>query len=91
MDGKRIAMSESGVEDMAGIGNSQSREDDMNMFQNELLRLESLVIQNDRKSLFTLLTIHPHYLLIKINYSYNNRILVCCKFNNQLNNKVVLK
>ena len=53
MDGKRIAMSESGVEDMAGIGNSQSREDDMNMFQNELLRLESLVIQNDRKSLFS--------------------------------------
>ena len=53
IDGKRIAMTEDGLEDMAGVGKTLTKEDDLKLFESELKRLEKLVKQNDRKSLFS--------------------------------------
>ena len=53
IDGKKISVTESGIEDMAGLGNSQTREEELNSFDKELTRLVTLVKQNDRKALFS--------------------------------------
>ena len=53
IDGKKIAMSDEGLEDMAGVAKTLTKEDELKLFDSELKRLESLVKQNDRKSLFS--------------------------------------
>ena len=55
MDGKKISVTESGVEDMAGLGNTQTREEDLMSFDKDLARLVQLANLNDRKSFFSLL------------------------------------
>ena len=53
IDGKKISVTESGVEDMAGLGNTQTREEELSTFDKELSRLLMLEKQNERKGLFS--------------------------------------
>ena len=51
MDAKKISVSETGLEDLAGLGNTKTNEEEVKVFETEMAHLEALVKQNDRKGI----------------------------------------
>ena len=49
MDAKKISVSETGLEDLAGLGNTKTNEEEIKVFETEMANLEALVTKNDRK------------------------------------------
>jgi hypothetical protein len=49
MDAKKISVSETGLEDLAGLGNTKTNEEEIKVFETSMAHLEALVKQNDRK------------------------------------------
>ena len=53
MDAKKIAVTESGLEDLAGLGNSPTNEEEIKAFEKEIKTLEELMKKGERKGLYT--------------------------------------
>ena len=52
MDAKKIAVTESGVEDLAGLGSSRTNEEESDAFERKIRDLEELIIKQERKGLY---------------------------------------
>ena len=53
MDAKKIAVTERGLEDLAGLGSSKTNEEELEVFEKEINHLEELLKQGERKGLYT--------------------------------------
>ena len=53
MDAKKISVTDSGLEDLAGLGNSRTNEQETEMFKTEMAQMEALIQQDDRQGIYT--------------------------------------
>ena len=53
MDAKKINVTESGLEDLAGLGSSQTNEEEVQVFEKEMNNLEALIKHGEREGLYT--------------------------------------
>ena len=55
MDAKRIAVTDKGVEDLAGLGSTHTNEEESDLFEQKIQNIEELIRQGERKGLYTAL------------------------------------